>query len=216
MRIAAKALFLTVASVAQSFVFIHDSNAALARLTFSATIIGPLIGGTDGIGVEIHGSYILETTTPDIDPSPSYGEYRFAVVEGAVTVGSEMYVAETQSGFTTVYVNNNVSGGDLFALRSGIDRNTDGALLEFTLFDTTSSAFASQAFPEEPFDLADFDGYVDTTGLNTAVYILGLQTYGSVIAEIDSASYQIVPIPTAALFLFSGIVAICCVKRRAA
>lgn len=132
-------------------------------------IVSPGLAGTFAIGDAFHLEYTFESTTPDADPSSTYGRYNLAITALSVTVGT--YSASASSATITV-ANDHPGIGvadnyriDVFDMAGP---PVDGFELDpghfpvMIMFDATRTAFASDTLPLVPPDPADFSN----TGAN--------------------------------------------------
>lgn len=183
-------------------VMLGVSHVAAKTITYTAT--GSVSIANAGLETQFPvgqvGSYtfVVETTTPDKDPSPFNGNYVSAIVFSKGSIGS--YDFSTGAGNLTV---TNSPAGDAFltfALATGAAVGSD--ILKFAvigLLDKSGAALVSDSIPTS-LNLAAFDGL---TKINLQFFrpngtiaevILPITSLSS--SEFDTPSSAPVPVPT--------------------
>ena len=103
------------------------------------------------VGTPAVGHYRFESTTPDSDPDPEVGFYDLALLQWRVAVGL-IDNTTTLPGFGSITVWLDFEGmGDIYEVRVG-------PAIVLRLQDLDGTAFASDALPTTPPELAAFEG----------------------------------------------------------
>ena len=143
-----------------------------------------VLHGIIHVGEVFTGTYVFESTTPDINIAPGVGVYRESAPPAGIRFGIGQYGGLFQTDPSNVAQVIEVDDGPLvdryfygsfFNLAHGPGEFVDGIFIE--LFDNTATAFNSEALPLTPPDLALFtqsrlqiDGHGFTTDFGTPLY----------------------------------------------
>ena len=185
-----------------------SAETLFVTFTGSVTDVPAELAAAFGPGDPIEGSFQIESTTPDTEPSPTEGEYAalsalsFSIGAYAVAGAAGDLHMRDGSGFMAddFFVSGLVSGDPVGGL-SPIELSAEVA-------DSTLAAFASDDIPAS-LDLADFD--VTHAFLSFGD---GGSTFVNVVASIDTLTYSTVPEPAAALLLQVGAAVLWALRRR--
>lgn len=148
-----------------------SSHAALITYNFTGTtntiVTGTPLEGTFSFGQSVSGSFVLDTSVPDSNGDPNFGDFAGAITSISVTIGS--YSASATGG--AAFTRNEFPDDDLveisafinvgqFAGSASVSSPSVGGLdlggLLLVLQDSTLTALASDALPS-PISLTDFD-----------------------------------------------------------
>ncbi|MCB9850515.1 MAG: PEP-CTERM sorting domain-containing protein [Phycisphaerales bacterium] len=178
-------------------------------VTFAFTGVTTLFNDGDNVGwsvpngTELSGRYTFDSTTPDGSPSdPEHGRYYDTIVDLSLSLAED---ETTRIGiFNHIFIRTD-DINDQYILR---DRNLVFKDYEsnfsFLLADAQANVFASDALPEEPPPLGEFEA--------TDFVLSGLESEYSIHGDITSLT--LVPEPSTLVLLAGATLMAGCVRRR--
>jgi hypothetical protein len=160
----------------------------IVSFTGSVSIVDPALASQFAIGDPIAGTVVYESTTPDIQPDPTFAVYSGAVGSGAFMFGS--YSATGSSGSITVQLGTSSDSfeafvGSVTGAPVGSFAVTD---LGLRLEDSSATVFPDDSLPTS-LDLADFDIARATIGFDDG------NSFALVLADLSALSVTPVSVP---------------------
>ena len=187
--------------------------ASASPITFSfqgtLTAVNSALSGTFSVGETIAGSYTFESTTPDIAPGdPNFGGYLGASTNLSFTVDG--YSGSfSSSGFNATTVALSFAGVDLYQVNIPFTGPLAGTaspdLFALEIQDTDQNAFATDALPLSPPNLALFEVRKITVFFRSA-------EGGESLAFV--ASLNQIPEPSTLMLLGLGLAGVGGLRRR--
>ncbi len=198
-------------TIAASLFALSPAHAAPITFTVDGTVdsVSPGILGTFSIGDAYHLEYTFESTTPDADPSSTYGRYNFAITALSVTIGT--YSATASSATITITSDHSsaqvddsyrIDVFDFVGLPvDGFELNP-GHFPGMMMRDPTKTVFTNDALPLVPPAPADFIG---NNGMNLMFTVSSCSSppcegyvraiidstgFGTPIAEVDCSGFM--------------------------
>jgi hypothetical protein len=186
------------------------AGAPFYRLTFEGSVNfvpARIDDGTFEVGEDVSGSFRVDASVPDSEPSPTEGRYAGAAINRALQIGD--YEASAATGLVFIrdaeapfvdefYVDGVVSGAPVAGLAPGN--------FILSLVDPSLAAISGDAIPTE-LELADFDP-------RAQLFFPEGNTNHALDLTITSLSYAPVPEPAGAWLALAGWLALGAARRK--
>lgn len=191
-------------------VWLVPTGAGAVPVTFGftgvVTDVDDLVAAEFSVGEQVVGSYTFDSAAADSDPDPTLGSY--AITALTVTFGGDYSV--TEGSDVTLSVHDGPPQNDFYLLYAdlptapqvaGLDANT----LSFSLIDSDSTLFASDALPLAPPDFSEFEIIL------ASLIFFDLPVNQVVNFQVDSLF--VIPEPSTALLLGGGLLSLGAARR---
>lgn len=203
------AVFLAASCVGASAV-----QADLVTYTFTGelTLVDPGIASEFSVGEIVTGTYTFETTTPDSDPLPTFGEYNNAITAFSANIGGDYPLSGGTSNDIKIRNNDPIDAYSLnvFNPTSALVNGLGLELFSISLGDSNATLFDSDALPTTVPDLSQLESNVT---FNVTFFTVGgsapLETL-----EFELTSLEQIPEPSSVALALLTLSSVAVAIRR--